>query len=336
MSDPAVSPKRLDPGTPLYAALGRLHLEGAVFLRAEYTEPWAYYSPGPETARLLHPGAERIILFHVVAKGGDCWVSVWPGGQKYWAAAGDVIVLPYGETHAMGGAADAEVVPVFSILDPPPWPRMPVIRHGGGGSQVDIICGYLHCDDPLFDPRLQVFPSVFVVRPEGAAATWVQASIAYAMQQTDDGLHSPSGQVPTRFPEFLLVEVLRLHLATAPAAEHGWLAALSDPVLRPAMALLHGAPEYKWTVSELAKEAAVSRSLLDARFRQVLGLAPIQYVTEWRMHMAQDLLATTDLSIVAVARRVGYDAEEAFGRAFKRERGVSPGLWRARHRETIG
>jgi AraC-like DNA-binding protein len=307
----------------------RLHLDGAIFLRAEYTEPWAYESPGPDTANMLHPGAERVILFHVVAD-GECWVAV-DGGQRHWAQRGDVIVLPYGDSHAMGGAIDAERVSIFSILRPPPWPRMPVIRHGSGGSRTDVVCGYLHCDDPLFDPRLRAFPPVFVVRPAGAAANWVRATIAYAMQETA-GSPSPSGRVPTRVPEFLLVEVLRLHLSTAPAAEHGWVAALGDPVLGPAMALQHRMPEHKWTVSQLVQEAAVSRSLLDARFRQVLGRAPIRYLTEWRMQVAQDLLATTDLSIVGVARRVGYDAEEAFSRAFKRERGSSPGRWRARQR----
>jgi AraC-like DNA-binding protein len=334
MSDPTVSSDRLDATAPLHAALGQLHIEGAIFLRGEYTESWAYQSPGPETAHVLHPGAERIILFHVVAE-GECWIAVPADGEKLWARKGDVVVLPYGDSHAMGGVLDAEIVSVFSILDPPPWTRMPVVRHGSGGARSDIICGYLHCKDPLFDPRMRVFPPAFVVRPEGAASTWVQASIAYAMHQSE-GLHSPNGHIPTRLPEFLLVEVLRLHLATAPAAEHGWLAALSDPIVGPAMALVHRSPEYKWTVSELAKEAAVSRSLLDSRFRQVLGRAPIRYVTEWRMHVAQDLLATTELSIVAIARRVGYDAEEAFSRAFKRERSASPGLWRARHRATTG
>jgi AraC-like DNA-binding protein len=94
---------------------------------------------------------------------------------------------------------------------------------------------------------------------------------------------------------------------------------------------LHRSPAYKWTVSELARSAAVSRSLLDGRFRQVLGLSPIRYLTEWRMHVAQDLLATTDLGVEAVAHRVGYDAEEAFSRAFKRVHGSPPSVWRAKH-----
>jgi AraC-like DNA-binding protein len=72
-----------------------------------------------------------------------------------------------------------------------------------------------------------------------------------------------------------------------------------------------------------------SRSALDERFRQVLGQSPIRYLTGWRMHLAVELLATTELAVFTIARRVGYHSEEAFSRAFKRERGTSPSLWRA-------
>jgi transcriptional regulator GlxA family with amidase domain len=99
------------------------------------------------------------------------------------------------------------------------------------------------------------------------------------------------------------------------------------------MAAMHDTPEHRWTVAELAARASVSRTALDERFRSVLGRPPIRYLNEWRMHIAQDLLATTDLTIAAVARRTGYDAEEAFSRAFKRHLGESPGIWRIRGRE---
>jgi transcriptional regulator GlxA family with amidase domain len=176
-----------------------------------------------------------------------------------------------------------------------------------------------------------VFPPVFVVRPpEGPAADWVRANVSYALERTEAGADS-AGIVLSRLPELLLVEVLRLHLASAPAADAGWLAALNDPVLRPALSLMHSAPERPWTVSSLAQQASVSRSVLDARFREVLGRSPIRYLTEWRMHVAQDLLATTDLGVGAIARRVGYDAEEAFSRAFKRATGNAPTVWRSAH-----
>jgi AraC-like DNA-binding protein len=249
-------------------------------------------------------------------------------GEKHWADAGDVIVLPYGDQHQMGGIEDARPVPLLSILQPPPWREMPVIRHGLDGPQTNIVCGYLHTQDVLFDPRLRVFPPVFVVRPpDGPAADWVRANISYALERIVP-TRSGAAVMPARLPELLLIEVLHQHLASAPAVNHGWLAALRDPVVAPALALMHADPQLKWTVTDLARRTAVSRSLLDERFRNVLGLSPIRYLTDWRMHVARDLLATTDLSVLAIARRVGYEAEEAFSRAFKRSQGSSPSSWR--------
>jgi AraC-like DNA-binding protein len=311
----------------LRSALEQLRLEGAIFFRSELTEGFAFESAPQAFAGALRPGAERLILFHIVAS-GRCWVSVTED-ERHWAAAGDVIVLPYGDQYVMGGESPAQLVSINALVDSPPWEEMPLIRHGGGGAQTDVVCGYLLSDDPLFDPRLRALPPVFVVRPPvGAAAMWVQASIAYAVEETAPSNASQS-LVSTRLPELVLIEVLRVHLATAPAADRGWIAALRDPVLAPALALLHAAPGQRWTVAQLASGAAVSRSLLDERFRQVLGRSPIRYLTEWRMHLAEDLLATTDLAVMTVARRVGYDSEEAFSRAFKRARGLSPSHWRA-------
>jgi AraC-like DNA-binding protein len=308
----------------LQTSLERLRLEGAVFLRAEYREAWTYESmTGPATADLLRPGTDRVILFHVVAS-GTCWVAVGDGPQ-HWASAGDVIVLPYGDQHRMGGLEDADVVPISTFMPATPWAQMPVLRHGSDGLETDVVCGYLHSRDPLFDPELRALPPVFVVTPTGPAAQWVRANIDYALEQTAAG----SLGIPTRLPELLLVEVLRLHLASAPAADQGWAAALRDPVLAPALAAMHRRPDLRWTVELLARESLVSRSLLDARFREVLGRSPIRYLAQWRMHVAQDLLSTTDLGVLAIAHQVGYDAEEAFSRAFKRSLGSSPSAWRA-------
>ena len=314
------------PAEPLNEALERLRLEGAIYLRAEYSEGWALADQGgPMFAAMMHPGAERLILFHVVAS-GRCFVSC-AGGERYWANAGEVIVLPYGDAFLMGGVEPTEPVSILSVVPPPPWTEMPVVRHGEGGSRTDVVCGFLYTEAPLFDPDLRAFPPAFVVRPPpGPARSWFDASVAYAVEESSErgrGLRS------TKLPELLLVEVLRLHLANAPASNRGWLAAVRDPVVAPAMKAIHSAPERKWTVADLAMEAAVSRSALDARFREVLGLAPIRYVNEWRLRVAQDLLATTEVTVAAVARRVGYDSEEAFSRAFKRVHGQSPSLWRS-------
>jgi AraC-like DNA-binding protein len=321
------TPAMADQGATLAAALARLRLQGAIFLRGEYTEAWAYDSLPPKDAlAVLAPEAERVILFHVVAS-GEAWIETYDS-ERHWAKAGDVIVLPYGDGHRMGGAEPAEWVSIAKLIDPPPWVRMPVIRHGGPGATTEVVCGYLICDHPLFDPRLRALPPVFVVRPpEGPARDWVRASIAYAAQQT--ALVSESRfEAPTNVPELLLREVLKLHLATMPVDQTGWLRALRDPVFAPALAAIHASPERKWNLLTLAKQASVSVSLLDERFREVLGLAPIRYLTGWRMHVARDLLRSSELGVAAVAHRVGYDSEEAFSRAFKRETGLAPSSWR--------
>jgi AraC-like DNA-binding protein len=303
-----------------------LRLEGAIFLRAEYTEGWALEGQGgPFFAAMMHPGAERLILFHVVVS-GRCWVSR-ADGERYWAGAGEVIVLPYGDAFLMGGVDPVEPVSILSVVSPPPWTEMPVVRHGEGGPRTDVVCGFLYSEDPLFDPALKAFPTAFVVRPTpGPARTWFDASVDYAIEESSG---RGGGLQSTKLPELLLIEVLRSHLANAPASERGWLAGLHDPLLAPAMRAIHTAPERKWTVADLAIEASVSRSSLDDRFRNILGLSPIRYLNEWRMRIAQDLVATTEATIAAIARRVGYDSEEAFSRAFKRAHGQSPSLWRA-------
>ncbi len=311
---------------PLNEALERMRLEGAIFMLCEFTEGWALKDlGGPMFAAMMHPGADRLVIFHVVAS-GRCWVS-GTDGERYWADAGDVIVLPYGDEFLVGGVDSAEPASIMNVVPPPPWTEMPILHHGTGGSRTDIVCGCLYSEDPLFDPALKVFPTAIVVRmPDGPARKWFDASIEYAIEETSGA----GGAIrSTKLPEMLLIEVLRLYLADAPASDRGWLAGLRDPVLAPAMKAIHTAPERKWTVDDLAREAAVSRSSLDGRFRSVLGLSPIRYVNEWRMRVAQDLLATTEVTVASIARRVGYDSEEAFSRAFKRAHGQSPSLWRA-------
>jgi AraC-like DNA-binding protein len=314
--------------TPALAeALGRLRLQGAIFLRGEYTEAWGYESlPAEDAVAALAPGAERVILFHVVAT-GRCWIE-GGDGTRVWAEAGDVLVLPYGDAHRMGGQQETTLRPMATLIDPPPWEDMPVIRLGEGGEVTSVVCGYLTCDDPLFDPRMRVFPSVFVVRPPvGPARDWVRAGIEYAAQQTAR-VSGDRFEAPTGLPELLLVEMLKLHLASAPATDRGWVRAIRDPVLGPVLSAIHETPGEKWDLVRLARVARVSVSHLDQRFREVLGLAPIRYLTGWRMHVAVDLLGSTGLGVAAVARRVGYDSEEAFSRAFKREFGKSPSAWR--------
>jgi AraC-like DNA-binding protein len=113
-----------------------------------------------------------------------------------------------------------------------------------------------------------------------------------------------------------------------PADGTGWLAGLRDAHVGRALAALHSAPEHKWTVDELARSAALSRSALAERFTRLVGSSPMQYLTHWRLAQAADHLRAGSDSVARIAERSGYETEAAFSRAFKREFGVPPAAWR--------
>jgi hypothetical protein len=243
------------------SALEQLRLDGALFFRSELTEPFEFESSPLALADALVPGADRLTLFHIVAS-GSCWIAV-DDGVRHWADEGDVIVMPYADHYAMGGEGPAESVSILSLLEPLPWAVIPLLRHGGGGRRTEIVCGYMHSSDPLFDPAMRALPSVFVVRlSSGPASRWVRASIDYALAGAMPPSNLSARAIDTRLPELVLTEVLRVHLATAPSIDHGWLAALHDPILAPALAALHRDPVRRWTVAELAAHVGASRSTI--------------------------------------------------------------------------
>jgi AraC-like DNA-binding protein len=328
LNDRPAQEERAAPLDVLSEVLSRVHLAGAIFLRAEYTAPWACQSPtASELQRLLRSRAKRLVLFHVIAE-GSCWIRL-SSGEYLEANAGDVLVLPYADQHAMGVAEHVPAVPMASLLPAPPWDEVPVIRQGGGGGRTNVICGYLHCDSPLFEPVVNALPPVFsVTPPDGPAADWITASAKYALETS--AISPTNAGVALRLPELLFREVLRLYVQNGSPHLHGWLAALDDPIIGRALIELHREPARPWTLDELAERAACSRSTLNQRFSRLVGRAPMQYLAEWRLQIAAQLLQETTLGVAAVAYRVGYESEAAFNRAFKRAIGKPPAQWRSR------
>jgi AraC-like DNA-binding protein len=302
--------------------LDRVRLSGALFLRGEYTSPWAFSSPGHcDLLDLLAPDARRLLIFHVVRQGTG-WIAA--GSTRLAVEAGDLVVLAHSDPHQVGTHDYRSVVPIAEVLPPQPWSGIPTLRCGGGGAPLSMICGYFRCDEMLFESLLRHLPPVFKVRPTGYAAELLEACIGYACEQSE----KPGGAaLLVRVPEVLLLEALRLHAETN-VARQGWLAAATDPVVGRALKLIHDEPARDWTAEELARLAHTSRSVLGDRFRALLGKSQIHYLIEWRMQLAAELLRSTHLKLAAVAEEVGYGSEAAFSRAFARHVGTSPAQWR--------
>ncbi len=308
--------------------LSRVRLDGAMFLRGEYYAGWAFDSPeSRDLAALLAPGAERLILFHIV-RHGHAWVSA--EDIRVELEPGDVAVLPHAHRHLMGSVAEeVEPIPIAELLPPTPWNGVPTCRFDGGGARTEVVCGYLKCDDLLFNSFMRRLPAVFRVRaPDGPTADLFRACVNFAV---DERAHARHGGAPltARMPELLLTEALRLH-SEQDGSDDGWLAAIGDPVVSRALALLHAEPAGRWTVDELARRAATSRSVLDERFRRRLGQSPMRYLAEWRIQLAADMMRDSAIKLAAVAQQVGYGSEEAFSRAFQRHLGLAPAQWRRR------
>ena len=236
--------------------------------------------------------------------------------------------MPYGDRHTIGGNRMPSRCRSSRSSSPRRGTSSPSCTTAAG-TRSDLVCGYLVSDDPLFDPALRVFPPVFVVQmPDGASRVGSAKSVEYVMQDFVPA-HDKQSTVATRLPELVLMEVLKAHLATAPAVEKRLARGAPRPGARTGTGRAAPGTGVPLDRGRDRRARPVSRSVLDERFRQVLGRSPIKYLTDWRMHLADELLATTDVTVFAIARRVGYDSEESFSRAFKRARGLSPSHWRA-------
>ncbi|MGE5522841.1 MAG: AraC family transcriptional regulator, partial [Rhodospirillaceae bacterium] len=161
---------------------------------------------------------------------------------------------------------------------------------------------------------------------------WVE-QLAQQAVQASQHRHPGSEALLERMSEMMFVDAVRRHVERLPEEATGWLGGLRDRYVGKALGLMHAEPAREWNVDRLAKEVALSRSALYDRFVQFLGQPPMQYLANWRMQVAANLLRQGDTPIASVAFEAGYESEAAFTRAFKRHTGLPPATWR---REVAG
>jgi transcriptional regulator GlxA family with amidase domain len=192
-----------------------------------------------------------------------------------------------------------------------------------------IICGFLGTQD-TFNPLLATLPRLLKLDISSAASRdWVESSVRFAAAELVRG-RLASSSVMSRLSEVLLVEAVREYISTLGDREQGWLKGLSDPNIGRALALIHGDIAAPWSAGTLAKEVALSRSAFMDRFAQLVGVPPIRYLMVWRLEIARRHLRESRMSIPQIAVAVGYESEEGFRRAFKREVEMWPAEWRDR------
>lgn len=240
-------------------------------------------------------------------------------------ARGDLVALPHGDAHVLVDAPSSATVPLEELLR---QRDRGVLRTGGGGDQTSLWSGRIEFEDRRSNPLLAVLPGVIVLRDELARSVqWLEPTLA--ILSCESASDRPGAQtVVSRLADVIFIQIVRGHLSTLGADGTGWLAALADPQVGMALALVHQTPEQNWTVQELAHRVAMSRSAFAARFTKMVGEPPLHYVTRWRMLKAASLLREGQATIAQIAEAVGYDSEAAFSKAFKRALGAAPGAYR--------
>jgi AraC-like DNA-binding protein len=299
----------------------------AFLLRCTMDPPWA-----------LHIRDEAPLTLVAVLRGHACFVV--DGGEPVPLGRGDVAIV-LGPDHYL--FADDPATPPQAVIHPdqrcttPDGQEIPQMRTFGvrrwgnaADGATEVLTGTYNAEGEVSRRLLDALPPQLVLRRDEWQSP-VLGLLAAEMLRDDVGQDA----VLDRLLDLLLIDAVRTHFSRAEQAAPGWYRARRDPVVAQAIRLLQESPAQAWTVGTLARQTRVSRATLARRFADVVGQPPMEFLTQWRVTLAADLILDPAETVASVARAVGYSSPYALSAAFKRVRGVSPHQHRTAQRESI-
>ena len=297
--------------------LSSLALKGALYFRTDFSAPWATRVPDLK-------GAAR---FHLVVE-GRCWVSVI-GGAQITLGPGDLVLIPAGRSHILADGPTASAPPLESVLRDAGYDGGGVPVTGGGDetAPTQLICGHFTFRDGADHPLLRALPpQLLFTAADRAGSPWLDDVLRLLTRRVFEAGAGAATAV-TRLSEAAFVEMVRHSAADAPEMT-SILAALADRQIGATLSLMHARPHHVWTVESLAAEAGMSRSRFAEKFRTLIGMSPLAYLSEWRLQKALALLDAGRCSVQQAAAQSGYLSPAAFTRAFTAKFGASPTEYR--------
>ncbi|MCF3134929.1 AraC family transcriptional regulator [Streptomyces olivochromogenes] len=269
-------------------------------------------------------GRDRLKVNAVVR--GRCLLVRDGGGEPVELVEGDLVVSDGRRPYVLCGAPGVEPLESREVTVDPGTGMARI----GEGEDVVCVSGHIDLSRDSGDLLRRALPELVRVRADAAEAPvlrWLVGQLAGEMTAGRAGALFATDQLA----QLIFVQVLRVCLTEADGLPPGWLRALADERLAPALRLMHGDPAHPWTLEELARAAAMSRTTFAVRFKEVAGEPPLTYLLNWRMSLAARALRQDTMPVAALARSVGYTSESAFSNAFKRTMGVAP----RRYRDTV-
>lgn len=300
-----------DPSHDALSDILRLvRLKGCVYFQSDFTAPWG-----------MEMGASPFAQYHVVVR-GQCWLTM--PGARHLLATGDVVLLPGGVAHSLKDDPATPPIPGLDVLASIQSGEQPF---PDGETTARLLCGHFEMDRKLNHPFIRDLPALIHIKGMGAdQPNWLEAITPMLVGET--GTIQPGTETMVeRLAEVLLIQVLRAHLFN-PSEKRSFLTALGDRHINGALKFIHSKADRDITLADIAKTVGMSRSGLAVRFKELVGDTPMNYLTNWRMLKAKELLSVGALPLMEVAEQVGYASEAAFSRAFKREHNLSPSAFR--------
>jgi len=292
--------------------LKTINLSGTVYARANFSSPWG-----------MEFDSGIFAQFHMVVS-GHCWLKLNDSKDQINISAGDIVVFPQGDSHALYDDPDSKLVSGKEVVE-----AIKKNRPMFAGDKVDttLVCGHYEFDRKVNHPLIDALPRfIHISDAERSELSWLETATNVIIQETDSG-NPGSDVIVNRLAEVLFIQILRAYMLRNNFS-NGFFAALRDRQINKALELIHATPDADWTVEKLGREIGMSRSAFSSRFKDLVGLAPIEYTTNWRMQKAYEMLKDTKLPLGAIAKNIGYISEPAFNRAFKRQFKQNPGAMR--------
>jgi AraC-like DNA-binding protein len=279
-------------------------------------EPWGILLPAQPAARFHFIGAGNCFLLTPMQE----WVELRPG---------DAVLVPRGAEHVLASRPGVPAEPLERYEVKPVCGNIFDVACSGGGQKTVLFCGSMRFNLDNLHPLLALLPDVMraheLARNEPSVPYLLEAMMReVAMDRVG------SGGMLARLADVLAATIVRAWVEGGCGDATGWIAAVRDRQLGRVIAAIHLDPSRDWTVATLAKLMGASRSGFAQRFAAIVGETPARYVARVRMHQARQWLMHERAMIAVIARRLGYESEASFSRAFKRVLGFAPSHYRSK------
>jgi len=295
-----------------------IRLRATLYFRTDYSPPWAVQVPAYEQAA----------RFHLVVQ-GRCHVGL-TSGRQIDLGPGDLVLIPRGLEHTLADSAGRTPASLEQVIEESGYDGRGVFIVGKGDphAATQMVCGHFGFAQGADHPLLRALPEVIVMTAgDRAQHPLLDESLRLVARRAfTDGLGATAAI--SRLSEVFFLETIRASIARVPQLAR-LLGAMTDPYIGRALELVHAAPADPWSVQSLASAIGMSRSRFADKFTDLVGMAPIAYLGEWRLQKALAQLTGTQASIKEIAHSTGYQSPAAFTRAFSQRFGLAPTDYRA-------